>query len=70
MQEWPESQFPFQEVGRMVLDTNISNFHNESESAYFCSWLMQKISLFPFVHMFVLSTWAWIKILMSVGAQQ
>ncbi|KAK9819827.1 hypothetical protein WJX72_002822 [[Myrmecia] bisecta] len=32
---WPEEQFPLQPVGRMVLDRNIDNFHNESESIAF-----------------------------------
>jgi catalase len=33
--EWPEDQFPLQPVGRMVLNENISNFHNESEQIAF-----------------------------------
>jgi len=32
---WPEEQFPWQPVGRMVIDTPVSNFHNESEQLAF-----------------------------------
>jgi catalase len=32
---WPDHQFPLIEVGRMVLDENVSNFHNESEMIAF-----------------------------------
>lgn len=32
---WPEDQFPLQQVGRMVLDTNVDNYHNESEQIAF-----------------------------------
>ena len=35
MQIWPEDQFPLQPVGKMVLDENVNNFHNESESIAF-----------------------------------
>ncbi|KAK9865690.1 hypothetical protein WJX84_005180 [Apatococcus fuscideae] len=32
---WPEDRFPLQPVGKMILDTNVTNFHNESESIAF-----------------------------------
>jgi catalase len=32
---WPEEQFPWQPVGRMVIDTPVSNFQNESEQIAF-----------------------------------
>ena len=35
VQNWPEEQFPWQPVGRMVIDTPVSNFHNESEQIAF-----------------------------------
>ena len=34
-QIWPEDLIPLQPVGRMVLDENVNNFHNESESIAF-----------------------------------
>jgi catalase len=33
---WPEETFPLRPVGRMVLDTNIDNFHAENEQIAFC----------------------------------
>lgn len=33
---WPEEQFPLREIGKMVLDTNIDNFHAEAEQIAFC----------------------------------
>lgn len=33
--EWPVDRFPLKPVGRMVLDTNIDNFHNEAEQSAF-----------------------------------
>lgn len=33
---WPEDQFPLIPVGKMVLDTNVDNFHNETEQVAFC----------------------------------
>ena len=35
LQEWPEDKFPLRTVGRLVLDQNIDNFHNESEQIAF-----------------------------------
>jgi catalase len=32
---WPEDQFPLLPVGRMVLDRNVSNHHNENEQIAF-----------------------------------
>jgi catalase len=32
---WPEEQFPLQHVGRLVLNQNIDNFHNENEQIAF-----------------------------------
>jgi catalase len=32
---WPTDQFPLRQVGRLVLDTNIENFHNENEQIAF-----------------------------------
>jgi catalase len=37
---WPESQFPLQEVGEMVLNQNVDNFHNENEQIAFCPALV------------------------------
>ena len=34
-QIWPEEMFPLRTVGRLVLDQNIDNFHNESEQIAF-----------------------------------
>jgi catalase len=34
-QIWPEEIFPLRTVGRLVLDQNIDNFHNESEQIAF-----------------------------------
>ncbi|GLC39807.1 catalase A [Pleodorina starrii] len=33
---WPESLFPMQPVGRMVLNRNVDNFFNENEQVAFC----------------------------------
>lgn len=33
---WPENLFPMQQVGRMVLNRNPDNFHNENEQVAFC----------------------------------
>lgn len=35
LQVWPTEQFPLRQIGRLVLDTNIENFHNESEQIAF-----------------------------------
>lgn len=35
LQVWPTDQFPLRQVGRLVLDTNIENFHNENEQIAF-----------------------------------
>lgn len=32
---WPQDKFPLRKVGKMVLDQNIDNFHNESEQIAF-----------------------------------
>lgn len=32
---WPTDQFPLRQVGHLVLDTNIENFHNENEQIAF-----------------------------------
>ena len=32
---WSEEDFPLQEVGRMVLDRNVDNWHNENEMIAF-----------------------------------
>lgn len=33
--EWDYQRFPLQEVGRMVLDTNVDNFFNDNEQIAF-----------------------------------
>ncbi|PNH07410.1 Catalase isozyme 2, partial [Tetrabaena socialis] len=33
---WPESLFPLQPIGRMVLNRNVDNFFNENEQIAFC----------------------------------
>jgi catalase len=35
LQVWPTDQFPLRQIGRLVLDTNIENFHNENEQIAF-----------------------------------
>ena len=35
MQVWPEDQFPMQKVGKLVLDTPVSNVFNEVEQIAF-----------------------------------
>lgn len=35
LQIWPQDKFPLRKVGKMVLDQNIDNFHNESEQIAF-----------------------------------
>lgn len=37
---WPEDRFPLQPVGRLVLNQNIDNFHNENEQLAFCPALI------------------------------
>ena len=32
---WPEDEFPLHEVGQMVLDRNVDNWHNENEMIAF-----------------------------------
>ena len=35
MQNWPQDTFPLRRVGKMVINQNIDNFHNESEQIAF-----------------------------------
>ena len=47
---WDEDDFPLQEVGKMVLDKNVDNWHNENEMIAFSPGMLPPGG-FPFLSM-------------------